>query len=189
MQALKEWAIVCAALEEGRQTILLRKGGILEYRKGFEVKHEKFLLFPTFEHQARESIKPEYADRLEQIQRAKPQDTTAIVSSFAEVKYVNEISDRALLARLGRYHIWSDQYVNTRMDYNPSKPMSVMILRVFRLAKPLHIDVRPEWAGCKSWIPLDSIESEALLPQRAEPALDEPQFSEAQQRIMGVLQN
>ena len=44
MQALKEWAVVCRALEEGRQIVLLRKGGILEYREGFEVKHDKFLI-------------------------------------------------------------------------------------------------------------------------------------------------
>ena len=43
MAALKEWAIVCKALEEGRQVLLLRKGGIMEYRQGFEVKHEQFL--------------------------------------------------------------------------------------------------------------------------------------------------
>ena len=31
--ALKEWAIICKALEEGRQVVLLRKGGILEYKE------------------------------------------------------------------------------------------------------------------------------------------------------------
>ena len=30
MLALKEWSIVCRALEEAKQSILLRKGGILE---------------------------------------------------------------------------------------------------------------------------------------------------------------
>ena len=53
MKALKEWAVVCRALEEGRQTVLLRKGGILEFREGFEVKHDRFMLFPTYEHQSR----------------------------------------------------------------------------------------------------------------------------------------
>ena len=41
MAALKEWAVVCKALEEGRQILLLRKGGIMEYRQGFEVKHDE----------------------------------------------------------------------------------------------------------------------------------------------------
>ena len=67
MIALKEWAIICKALEDGRQTLLLRKGGILEYRKGFEVKHSEFLLYPTFEHQSMNSIKTEYKEKLNEI--------------------------------------------------------------------------------------------------------------------------
>src|SRR5687768_14259909 len=67
MIALKEWAIVCKALEEGKQMLLLRKGGIMEYRKGFEVKHNEFLLYPTFEHQSVESIKAEYKEKLKEI--------------------------------------------------------------------------------------------------------------------------
>src|ERR687889_2309993 len=67
MIALKEWAIVCKALEKGKQMLLLRKGGIMEYRKGFEVKHNEFLLYPTFEHQSVESIKVEYKEKLKEI--------------------------------------------------------------------------------------------------------------------------
>ena len=44
MIALKEWASVCKALEEGKQILLLRKGGIMEFRKGFEMKHNEFFL-------------------------------------------------------------------------------------------------------------------------------------------------
>ena len=32
--ALKEWAIVCKALAEGRQILLIRKGGIEEIKGG-----------------------------------------------------------------------------------------------------------------------------------------------------------
>lgn len=35
MIAFKEWDIVCKALEEGRQSLILRKGGIHEGREGF----------------------------------------------------------------------------------------------------------------------------------------------------------
>ena len=49
MNALKEWATVVNALENGDQTVLLRKGGILEDSSGFVVESEKFFLFPTFE--------------------------------------------------------------------------------------------------------------------------------------------
>ena len=51
MNALKEWATIVKALENGKQTIILRKGGILETASGFEIIAKKFLLFPTWEHQ------------------------------------------------------------------------------------------------------------------------------------------
>jgi len=50
--ALKEWAIVCKAIEDGKQVLLFRKGGIMEYRNGFELKHKVFFLFPTFENKS-----------------------------------------------------------------------------------------------------------------------------------------
>jgi len=49
MDALKEWATVVKALENGDQTIILRKGGILETSSGFKIESKKFFLFPTYE--------------------------------------------------------------------------------------------------------------------------------------------
>lgn len=46
MIALKEWSVVCKALEEAKQSILLRKGGILEYKKGFEISQKFFSCIP-----------------------------------------------------------------------------------------------------------------------------------------------
>ena len=57
--ALKEWHSVCRALTSGRQTILLRKGGISESMSGFDVEHRQFLFFPTFVHQQPAMLKPE----------------------------------------------------------------------------------------------------------------------------------
>ena len=57
-QALKEWAVVVKALEDGEQYILFRKGGILD--PGFSVESSEFLLFPTFEHQTKEYLKENY---------------------------------------------------------------------------------------------------------------------------------
>ncbi len=66
--ALKEWAIVCKAIEDGKQVLLFRKGGIMEYRNGFELKHKNFFLFPTFEHQSIDSIRNEYKIELESLE-------------------------------------------------------------------------------------------------------------------------
>src|SRR5689334_22817537 len=55
--ALKEWAVVCAALASGRQIVLLRKGGIYEAAGEFELENREFLLFPTYLHQKRRMLK------------------------------------------------------------------------------------------------------------------------------------
>ena len=60
LAALKEWAIVCKAIEDGNQILLFRKGGIMEFRNGFELKFKNFFLSPTFEHQSKESIRNGY---------------------------------------------------------------------------------------------------------------------------------
>ncbi len=44
----KEWALVCAALGDGTQSVLVRKGGIAEGRGGFQFRQQEFFLFPTF---------------------------------------------------------------------------------------------------------------------------------------------
>src|SRR5690242_471504 len=112
MQALREWAVACRALEEGVQTIILRKGGILEYRNGFEVKHNDFWLLPTFEHQSTESLKPQYWPLLEAV-TADPRDIEQIVlGSFAKVTEVFEISNPAGLDSINEFHIWSPKYVS-----------------------------------------------------------------------------
>ena len=174
MIALKEWAIICKALEDGKQMLLLRKGGIMEYRKGFEVKHNEFLLYPTFEHQSIESIKAEYKEKLKEIleeqnkfynDNKKKIDkdnknfntvSNNIIKLLAKVEDVIEISDKLTLSELRDYHIWSDEYVTMRMNYNPSKPMNVLLLRIYKIRKPLIVDINDKWAGCKSWIDIET---------------------------------
>jgi hypothetical protein len=68
--AFKEWAVTVRALSEGEQLVALRKGGIREENKHFEVEHDQFFLYPTFDHQrndlVRESHHPELRRALEE---------------------------------------------------------------------------------------------------------------------------
>ena len=61
--AFREWAVTVRGLAEGEQLITLRKGGIREEQKHFGLEHERFFLYPTFDHQrtdlVRESHRPE----------------------------------------------------------------------------------------------------------------------------------
>jgi hypothetical protein len=180
MQALKEWAVVCKALEEGRQVVLLRKGGIMEYRRGFEAKHDKFLLFPTFEHQSKDHLQPDYAYKLDEILKEQSPSGSNKITACAHAVEVKEISDRAALKTLAKYHVWNESYVNARMDYNSKKPMSVMLLHVFKLDQPIMVESKPEWAGCKSWIPLD-------MDPSGRPVMDDLEFNTIASEVKGVL--
>ena len=42
--AFKEWAVTVRALAEGEQLVTLRKGGIREETKHFEIEHDRFCL-------------------------------------------------------------------------------------------------------------------------------------------------
>ncbi|HEX6294042.1 MAG TPA: DUF1802 family protein [Nitrososphaeraceae archaeon] len=212
MIALKEWAIICKALEDGRQILLLRKGGIMEYRKGFEVKHNEFLLYPTFEHQSMESIKAEYKEKLKKILEEQNKytrkekdkdkgyknfniDNTNILKLFAKVEDVVEISKKVTLAELRDYHIWSDEYVMMRMNYNPSKPMSILLLRIYKIKEPLIIDINDKWSGCKSWIDIEkdvdiqNSHIEILKNEKAliDPVLNDDIFYESVHKIRNVI--
>src|SRR5215213_9593037 len=58
------------ALAEGEQLLTLRKGGIREPSKHFALEHDRFFLYPTFDHQrndlVRESHQPELRRALEE---------------------------------------------------------------------------------------------------------------------------
>lgn len=187
MLALKEWSIICKALEDGNQTILLRKGGILEYKKGFEIRQKSFLLFPTLEHQAEEYLQSKYLQTYDLLLRGNKsqdiQNKTNTLWVLARIEAIQEFHDHEMLPVLEKYHIWNEKYVNMRMNYNPKKPMNALLLRAYKLPHPISIDVNPEWAGCKSWIDIDIAEkygnqfgSVPKMFDQSEPVIKDKEF-------------
>jgi len=174
--ALKEWASVCSALEEGRQIILLRKGGILEAIGGFELEHPRFFLFPTYLHQNAQMLKESERKRLVSLSEEPAQ---IILSSAASVTDIIRLRDRAQMDRLDREHIWTSPLIDMRFNYRPQNPLYLLLLRVYRLAEPITIQNTPEYAGCKSWVPLQTRISTA----GARPAVNDAEFESRRSRI------
>jgi len=154
MKALKEWATVITALENGDQTVLLRKGGILETASGFKVEDKKFALFPTYEHQETASLKSQFFRYLADVREQKPREGINRITSYAEVLAEHDVSSMQKIEDLSHFHIWSDSYIVERMNWMPQKPMTVLFLRVYKIP-PSEIPVLPEYHGCKSWIELN----------------------------------
>ena len=166
MDGLKEWATVIRALESGDQTVILRKGGILEVASGFIVESKKFLLFPTFEHQTHESIKPQYHRHLDIAMARKPKDGQNVITSYAEVLAESDVLSDDKIAQLSQFHIWSDPYIATRRRWMPDKPMKAVFLKVFKVPE-FEIPLKSEYQGCKSWIDINANlnSGEAVLGQ------------------------
>jgi hypothetical protein len=150
--ALKEWAVVCRALEHGRQMILLRKGGIFEAAGGFELEHREFLLFPTYVHQNLEMLKPEAQEAFEP-RAAEPDEIP--ISVAAIVTDIIQLKSRAQMDALADEHIWADPLIDMRFSYRPKNPLYLLLVRAYRLHEPITIANTPAYAGCKSWVPLD----------------------------------
>lgn len=197
MLALKEWSIICKALEDGNQTILLRKGGILEYKKGFEIRQKSFLLFPTLEHQAEEYLQSKYLQTYDLLLRGNKsqdiQNKTNTLLILARIEATQEFHDHEMLPELEKYHIWNEKYVNMRMNYNPKKPMNALLLRVYKLPQPISIDVNPEWAGCKSWIDIDIAEkygnqfgSVPKMFDQSEPVIKDKEFQKIFENFLEI---
>jgi hypothetical protein len=169
--AFKEWAVVCEALARGRQTLILRKGGIHEGRAGFRVSHQEFWLLPTHFHAGAEALTPEAADLF-----APPaehyRDGQFRISHYAVVSEVLELTSEVDALALEGLHLWSAATVRERFHYK--RPgLFGLIVRIFTAPQAAAIDDTPKIAGCRSWVELP-----APLPTTSlTPALDDEQFA------------
>ncbi len=152
MKMLKEWSTVIGALEAGEQTVLLRKGGILETASGFNVESSRFLLYPTWEHQSAENVREPFRRHLD---RKRPEEGTNRISSYAEVLAEADVSSDEAVRGLEPFHVWSRRYIEARRNWEPERPIKAVYLRVFRMDEPATIPVLPEYSGCKSWLEMD----------------------------------
>ncbi|KAA8958353.1 DUF1802 family protein [Mycobacterium sp.] len=150
MPALKEWSAVVQALLEGRQSVLLRKGGIGEKR--FEVAAEKFLLFPTVAHAHAQRVRPEHRDLLVAASADSTQDRV-VIRAAAEVVAAVPVHRPERLGDIEDLHIWTaDSVREDRLDFRPKHRLTVLVVRAMALAAPVSLARRPEYAGCTSWV-------------------------------------
>ena len=151
--AFKEWAVVCAALSEGRQTLILRKGGIHEGQGGFQVEHGEFWLFPTYVHQDDAGVIEDALPLLDRARRERPPDDLVRISHYAVVEQALEVRDPALAENLAGQHIWSAHAVDARFHYR--RPgLYVLPVRIYRVPQPFELPNSEYFAGCRSWVEL-----------------------------------
>jgi hypothetical protein len=171
--AFKDWAVICRALAAGRQSLILRKGGIAETGGRFTPEHSQFWLYPTFAHEKPDGIKPEATDLLRAAEADRPPAGTIRLTHFAEVHGVFHVKQLFGALLLDDLHIWSEATVRQRFEYR--RPgLYVLPVRVFRAAAAIELPETPAYAGCRTWVDLDR----ELATDGATPVIDDKAFDD-----------
>jgi len=181
--ALKEWAVTVEAMATGDQVLLLRKGGIHEDGKDFRVIHREFLFYPTYLHQKEDLLQPAYQPALRKLLE-QPQDNDRITFSYwARAEELLEISEQGKVDNLEPHHIWTTAYAQSKLHWKPMLPLSVLLLRIYKLEQPVTVPYLPEYGGCTSWV---EVLSDVNLG-RMEPVLNDAEFQRRCDDIKGSL--
>ncbi|MDX6641250.1 MAG: hypothetical protein QOF12_2261 [Solirubrobacteraceae bacterium] len=198
--AFKEWAVTVRALAEGEQLLTLRKGGIREPQRHFRVEHERFFLYPTFDHQrndlVRASHQPELRRALEEgvwAEGEPPPEALAQdggiaqpdrvrIRAWAEVAAHWTVTDPRTVDALSPFYVWTSDYAEKRLAWKRRHPLHVVLLRTYRIPRPVTVKVKEEFGGCRSWleIPRD-------LPFEGTPVLSDDEFGRASEEIEGIV--
>jgi hypothetical protein len=171
--AFKEWAVICRALADGWQALILRKGGIAESDGVFRVEHTRFWLYPTYVHQQKDGITPAMVSLLEQVEAERsPQDIVRL-THFAEVAGIYHVHDLVGAWRLEGLHGWSQETVRARFEYR-GPGLYVLPVRVYRASQVFKLPETANYAGCRSWVELDrELSTEGATPVLSDKAFDD----------------
>jgi hypothetical protein len=196
--AFKEWAVTVRALAEGEQLVTLRKGGLRETDKHFRCEHERFFLYPTFDHQrtdlVRASHQPELRRALEegvwpdgepslsQLHRTGVSQPDRVrIRAWAEVAGQYTITDPRCVDALSPFYVWTTDYAEKRLEWKRRHPLHVLLLRTYRIPRPVTVKVKDEYGGCRSWLEL-----QRDLPFEGTPVLSDDEFDRAAEEIEAI---
>jgi hypothetical protein len=156
--AFKEWAGVCDALGTGRQSLILRKGGVSEEAGEFRPEHSAFWLYPTYVHEAEQGLRTPSPER--------EVETPGVVSieTLVVVEWVGRVERVEQLTWLGPLHGWTEATVLGRFHYR-APGLWALVVRAYRLPVPYSIAITPAHLGCKTWVPLETpLQTAGLAP-------------------------
>lgn len=183
--ALKEWNATISALEAGRQIVLLRKGGLADAEGVFALEAKQFWLASTVFHEDDSLVKAEHRDLLRDGISPRRSGVLSLTSwARVERRWAVPSGHENTFSTLQKLpHIWSETYLETRLNYLQDKPLTCLALRVYRLGQPLSVAWKTEYSGCKSWFEIEP----DLLRGESTPALCDDEFETKIAEVESVL--
>ena len=100
------------------------------------------------------------------------------IRAWAEVAAHFTITDRRTVDALSPFHVWKQDYAQKRLQWKRRHPLHVLLLRVYRIPRPVTVRVRDEYHGCRSWVEIDRD-----LPFEGTPVMADEEFERAAAEI------
>lgn len=181
--ALKEWAVVCDAMARGDIIAMVRKGGIREQRSGFSVRHERFLLYPTFFHEKAAELASRFTGTLASSHAGGAMAGAVRLDLVATVAAVWVVDDLERLRAIENEHALAWDAVRSRFHYKQRPGLQVVAVEVARLREAVQLPELPRYSGCVSWVTLET--AVAIAP--AERAVAPGDFDARLRRLRDAL--
>ena len=147
---------------------MVRKGGIREQRAGFSVRHDRFLLYPTWFHEKAAELQERFRSRLAASHEARPPDGVVRVSLVASVAAVWVVDDLERLRPLRRRTVSTGRPWSRASTTATVRECKLVAVRVAMLPLPVELPEQRRYQGCVSWValdrPLEVGSAEAVLP-------------------------
>ena len=173
-KGLREWAVVCQAIHQGEQVVLVRKGGLNHpSRPENSIPDAPFALLKNYQFQNPTAIKVEASHLYRSQLQTTEDDAKVEITTVGVVTQSLIIENPVQIYRLWDHHIWTADYLAERINTQPELPLSLLYVRAYVLAEPISIQ-RPE--------PLTKLVSWPDLPctistENAKPTLSDQQYS------------
>jgi hypothetical protein len=180
--AFKEWAGICDALITGRQSIVVRKGGISEAAGPgvFVPEHSQFWLFPTWVHQAEQGLRPSACEV--PVTHRTLGDGSIPICALVRVDLIGQVEREETLSSLEEFHVFTAETITKRFHYR--RPgLWIMGARVWRREPGFTLAPTPEQAGCKTWVTLE----QPLATTGLTPVLDDAEWAVTRERLRSIL--
>ncbi len=182
--ALKEWAVLAEAMARGDLIAMIRKGGIRENRAGFDVRHDRFLLYPTYFHEKLDELAERFHPTLDAAHASRAPEGMIQLRYVAVVAAVWPVTDLERLCGIGSEHGLTWGAVESRFRYRDDPRVHVVAVRIAKLPAVVTLPEARRYMGCVSWVKLD----EDVDVSGAEPVLDDASFASRLRALEGSLE-
>ena len=105
------------------------------------------------------------------------------IRAWAEVACAWTVTDRRVVDALSPFYVWTPDYAEKRLAWKRRHPLHVLLLRTYRIPRPVTVRVRDDYGGCRSWL-----EITRELPFEGTPVLSDEEFERASEEIAGIAQ-